>query len=195
MADMLATKEELASLLGSSVPDAQAILAIELATGVVQGIVGQRLVEVVDDTVTLMPERGVWLELPQRPVTEVSAVEINGQTVTGWALFQARRLWRELGWVLAVDGAPLWRPSTVEVTYTHGWPVGHQRLQLAKSVALTLAVQQVNNPAGATGYRIDDYSEQYGQIAAGGTASVPDGVQDSLRRAYGTPVGSVGLVR
>lgn len=193
MADMLATKEELASLLGATVEDGQATLAIALATAVVQGIVGQRLLQVTE-TVTLMAPYGEWLELPQRPVTAVSSVEINDQAVTGWALYEQRRLWRELGWVLAVDGAPLWRPATVEVSYTHGWPADHQRLQLAKSVCLTLAGQQYSNPTGVVGFRIDDYSEQYAQSVAGGM-QVPDSVQSLLKRAYGTVVGSIGLKR
>jgi len=191
MADMLATTSDLAALLGD-VDTAKATLLIEGATAVVQAAVGQRLVEATD-TVEIIGSCDVWLELPERPVTAVSSVEINGQAVTGWTLYRKRRLWREFGWVLNLDAAR-WKPSTVEVAYTHGYPAGHQKLQVARQAVLMLAAQEYSNPTGLIGVRIDDYSEQYSQAATGAASvALPDHVRGLLQRAYGTGRGSVAL--
>jgi hypothetical protein len=100
------------------------------------------------------------------------------------------RLWRSLGWRSAVgyDGSP----STATVTYTHGWPEGHQRLQLARSVALSLAAAAYTNPTGAVREQIDDYAVAY-EKASATLAGMPTLVAE-LRRQYGRPARSVRLL-
>src|SRR5690606_39380440 len=65
-------------------------------------------------------------------VTEVSSVSLDGQPIDDWQL-HGSRLWRPDGWA-----ASAYEPTTVEVTYTHGYPPGHQALQLARGATLEI---------------------------------------------------------
>lgn len=183
MADMLATAADLRTLLGedsTSLPDAEANLMLELATGAVQAAAGQDILQATE-TVTMMGTTESWLNLPQRPVTEVTSVSLDGESVTDFKRF-GDRLWREDGWASAA-----YEPSEVEVVYTHGFAVADQGIQLARSAALTIAAQMFSNPSGATGFSIDDYREQYSQSSTSDLAGlVPERLRSALRRKYGS---------
>lgn len=204
MADMLVTAAELASVLQQDVDTATATLAIELATGAVQAAAGQRIVQVVDDEAVLdldVLDCGPYLSLPEGPVTAVTSAQVGATVVTDYTVQLSRgRLWRSLGWRSAV--LPYWNaPSTVTVVYTHGYPAGHQKLQLARGVVFELAKTGYNAAAGSGAVvreQIDDYSVQYAEMAASIESALdPDGpLARALRRTYGrTGRGSVHLVR
>lgn len=193
MADMLVTLPELASFLQQDVDNATGTLAIELATGAVQAAAGQRIVQVTDDEIVIdrdTHDRGFWLELPEGPVTAVGAVLVGALPVTDFTVQLSRgRLWRAYGWLSATR--PYWpMPSTVTVTYTHGYATGDQRLELARGVVFELAKTGYNTASGSGAIvreQIDDYAVQYAQMAASiETALDPDGpVAKALRRQYG----------
>ncbi|WP_146169038.1 hypothetical protein [Actinoplanes italicus] len=199
---MLVTAEELASLMQQDVDTATATLAIEIATGVVQSAAGQRIIEVVDDEAVIdldVCDNSLYLPLPERPVTDVTSATVGATVVTDYqAQLQRGRLWRSMGWRSAT--LPYWNaPSTVTVVYTHGYPVGHQRLQLARSVVFDLAKTGYNTAAGSgaiVSEQIDDYSVRYAEMAATIEAALdPDGpLARALRRQYGRPPGSVKLI-
>jgi hypothetical protein len=182
MADKLATPADLRTLLGedsASLTDAEAELMLELATGAVQAAAGQDILEATE-TITLIGTVESWLSLPQRPVTAVSSVSLDGDTVTDYKRF-GDRLWREDGWASSA-----YEPSEVQVAYTHGLASTDQRIQLARSAVLAIAAQLFSNPNGATGFSIDDYREQYSQSASSDIAGlVPSRLQKALRRKYG----------
>jgi hypothetical protein len=196
VADQLITEAELEAYLQTTIDTPLATLAIELATGVVQAAAGQRLVQVVDDTVTLTVDaldRGVWLELPEGPVTSVGAVLVGATVVTDTTADLPRgRLYRTLGWRPG-NLYPRDAPSTVTVTYTHGYAPGDQRLQLARGWVLNLAAGAIEVPAGATREQIDDYTIQYA-AAAGKLEATPAGAA-LLRRYYGRGRKSALLVK
>ena len=193
---MLITPSEIASFVQKDVDTASATLAIEIATGLVQAAAEQRIVQVVDDTVTLDLDRHDYsrsLHLPERPVTAVGAVLVGATAVTDFTA-QLRRgtLYRACGWRSAT--LPTWStPSTVTVTYTHGYATGDQRLQLARAATLTLAMLAYENPTGATSEQIDDYAVRYEAAAARMEAS--PALKAALRRQYGRPAGSVQLIQ
>lgn len=195
MADQLATPADLASLLQEGVDTATATLLIEAATAVVQGVTGQRIVQVVDDVAVLDLDgcdAGLYLELPERPVTAVAAVVVGATTVTDYsAQLRRARLWRAAGWRSSLL-AYLDQPSQVTVTYTHGFPPGDQRLQLARSAALQLAAAVYDNPTGVTREQIDDYAVAYERATA--RMDAQPSLADLLRRVYGRATGSVRLV-
>lgn len=200
MADLLATPSDLASLLQQDVDTATATLLLETATGIVQATVGQRIVQVVGDVVVLDLEacdNGLWLDLPQRPVTAVLTVLVGATPVAGtdYAVQLSRgRLWRRTGWRLATTTSGSWlAPSTVTVTYTHGYAAGDQRLQAARQAVLSLAGSVYVNPSGVTREQIDDYQVAYEAMSARMDAS--PSLQTLLRRRYGRPAGSVALVK
>ncbi|HEX5995677.1 MAG TPA: hypothetical protein VFY84_11095 [Jiangellales bacterium] len=188
MADQLCTPEDLATLLGQPA-DARMTLLVEIGTAVVQAETGQRLVEVVDDPVTLLGTTDAWLDLPQRPVTAVTSVSVDGQaisegTTTGTYRRFGARLWRDCGW------ATCWtEPSTVEVVNTHGYAPTAQELQLARGAVLSIIRSWWDNTAGVRSERVDDYAVTYEQIAAQLEAS--PSLRAALRRQYGRRAGLV----
>lgn len=199
MTDQLATSADLALMPGvdPDLPPATATLLIECATAVVQAVCGgQRIVQVIDDQVTLDldgEDVGPYLVLPQRPVTAVSAVLVGSTSVSDWSAQLSRgRLWRASGWRSTLLGYPLSQPSGVTVTYTHGYASGDQRLQLARSAVLSLASGAAGGGAGVVREQIDDYSVQYEAMAARLEASVF--LVERLRAQYGRPARSARLV-
>ncbi|SFO59772.1 hypothetical protein [Amycolatopsis rubida] len=183
MTDMLATAADLRALLDeddTSLPDAKAELLLQLATGAVQTAAGQQLVFVADDTVQLLGDTDAWFTLPQRPVTAVASVTVDGGTATDYKRF-GDRLWRRCGWAVRAC-----EPSVVEVTYSHGYADGDGHLTLARSAVLALAAQMFTNPVGAVGMSIDDYRLQFTQTSQSDLAGlVPGNLRKALRRTYG----------
>lgn len=191
MADMLATPDELATLMrDTGLDEDTATLLLELATGEVQGVTRQRLVFVEDDEFTdLLGSTDAWLELPERPVVDLTSLTIDGgdELVAGtdFKRFGAR-LWRRCGW------ATCWtEPSTIAGTYSHGLDVGDQRLEPARAAVLGLSRTAYANTSGVLSEAIDDYRVQF----ANSVAELMQGSEylaKSLRRIYG---GRAGLVR
>jgi hypothetical protein len=188
---MLATPQDLATLPGmADVDTATAAALLRMATSVVQAITGQTILEVKGDTIDLLGTAEADLWLPQRPVSAVTAVLVNGAAVTYYKRFGAR-LHRHCGWI----GAGGWRarcePSTVTVTYDHGYPPGSRGLELARSVALMLAAGAATTSPGVTSESIDDYQVVYDKMSARMEASAYLG--RALRRQYGRPASTTRL--
>ena len=191
MADQLASPSDLASLLQQDLDAATATLVLEAATAVVQSLVGQRIVEVVGDTATLLGTTDGWLYLPQRPVSAVTSVTLDGDpvtegTTTGTYRRFGSRLWRDCGWATCHT-----EPSTVVVVYTHGYATGSQELQLARSAVLSLARGAYSNPTGVSREAIDDYSVAY-EVASAAVEASPF-LKAALRRQYGRRGGLVRI--
>lgn len=189
MADQIVPGTEITSLLGVSSAEGERLA--DEATSLVQEAVDQRLVEVIDDQLTIMGTTDSWLALPERPVSSVSLVEINGEAVTDYKLVGSR-LWRACGWSSPTTNTiKIYEPSAVDVTYTHGYPDGAQRLERAKTAVRGLAFELSDNPAGSSaGYSVDDYRED-GRPGDDGGVKVPESVAKSLRRYYGRRAGLV----
>lgn len=195
MADMLASPEDLASALKMDVDTATATLWAEVGTAVVQATAGQRIVRVVNDTVTidLDPcDRSAYLDLPERPVVSVASATVGATTVTDFTPQLSRgRIWRSLGWRSATL-LDYRAPSTATVVYTHGYLPTDQKIQLARGAVLSLVAVAYENPTGATSERIDDYAVAYAAAQAAMDAS--PALAALLRRQYGRPARSVKLV-
>lgn len=178
----LVTKAELETLTGQTVSDAVADLLLNTASGVVRGVVGQELSAVVDDVLSVMGPASVWLDLPQRPVTAVTAVEVDGEALTSGTDYKrfGNRLWRAGGWRTCPS-----EPTAVEVTYSHGWAAGDWRLETARSMVLTLAANKLKNPASVESEAIDDYRVRYAVTAA----DLPEHARDNLLAAYSGEAG------
>lgn len=190
-ADMLATKEDLASLMQDNAMDCStAELLVELATGEVQGATLQTLILVEDDELAMMGTTDAWLILPERPVVEIAELTIDGGSAlvegTDYKRFGSR-LWRRYGW------ASCWtEPSSIAGVYSHGWEVGHRKLQPARAGVLALAKQAYGNPTGLQSEAIDDYRAQW-TIAIAAAAEAAPHLMQSLRRRYGTRAGMVRI--
>jgi hypothetical protein len=174
-----ATAAELASLLQQDVDTSSAEQALDMATAEVQNLVGQ-LIE--QDTVVAH----LWvtdpceqlLTMPQRPVTAVTAVTIDGTAVTDYTVLP-HALWREDGWI---DGAQesAGQPIRVTVAHTYGFATIPDDI---KRACLHLAAQMYVNPEGSGGgERIDDYQAPRYSSAE---ASLPPIFERNLRAKYG----------
>lgn len=189
MVDQLASAADLAAALQVAVADlnsASATLLLEVATGLVQAATGgQRLVLVEDDEVTLTGTTDSYLDLPQIPVVEVSAVELDGVALSAGTDYRVvgNRLWRGVGWQSGDE------PSEAVVTYSHGYAAAAQELQLARSVVLSLARSGYVNPSGTTSEGVDDYRASWDVTAA--RMEISSSVRAALRRRYGRRAGLV----
>lgn len=184
MADQLVTLSELASFVQSDLDASTANLVVNAATAAVQAACGQRLVAVVADEVTILGTTESVLWLPERPVTLVTSVELDGDALTDYRLMGASRLWRSRGWQ-----AVLYEPSDVVVVYSHGYATGHQDLEFARSVVLSVARGCYVNPGGVSSEKIDDYAVAYERAVA--QLEESPNVKKALTKKYGRPAGAV----
>lgn len=194
MADRLCTTADLANLLGVPEDADRMGLLIEMGTAVVQAACGQRIVQVVDDTVVLdidLAYADRYLYLPERPVTAVGTVQVGTLTVTDHTVQLRRgRIWRSYGWRSST--LPDYRqPSAVTVTYTHGYADDDQGIQLGRTAVLGLVRGVYSNPTGATQVAIDDYRAAYDAMVAALEAS--PSLKAALQRQYGRPSRSARL--
>jgi hypothetical protein len=188
VADTLASLQDLADALQVALGDVgegTGTLLLECATALVQEAAGgQRIIEVVDDTVTLVGTTDSWLDLPQIPVTAVESVTLDGtalvEGITDTAQYKLRgnRLWRSEGWQVYCD-----QPSDVEVVYTHGYAAGAQGLQLARNAVVSLAKAQYANPSGVASEAIDDYNVSYQAMST--SMELTPFLKAALRKKYG----------
>lgn len=188
MADQFATAVDLQTLLGlSSIDTDRANLILAGVTAAIQEAAGgQRIIQVVDDTATLMGVANWWLDLPQIPVTAVESVTLDGTALTVGAAGDAsstyrlhgNRLFRGDTWQVYVN-----EPSSVVVVYTHGYAAGSQDLELAKATCLGLSRGIYDNPTGVARESIDDYSVSY-ELASSQIEASPF-LKAAIRRKYG----------
>jgi hypothetical protein len=187
---MLATADDLGKLIDDSGLDAdRATLLLELSTGEVQAVTGQRLVLVEDDPFEMFSFAGPWLELPQRPVSDISSLTLNG----GGEITDYKRpagsavLWRRCGWASCPD-----EPSIVGGIYSHGYADDDQRLQFARSASLSVAKLAATNAGGVESESIDDYRVQYAAAVVWAMEQSPY-LRKALERTYGPKAGLVRL--
>lgn len=124
---------------------------------------------------------GPWLELPQRPVTGVTSVAVNGQTITDYSQI-GDRLYRVYGWAWpSVDTIPplaiYGLKSTVHVVYDAGFaevpgPVF--------TTCLRMVMRAMDNPTGLDQANIDDSQTRYNNGRGG--VFLADEDKRSLRR-------------
>lgn len=160
-------------------------LMLNAASWIIREAAGN-VISQVTSTITVMAPVGRWLPLPG-PVTAVSAVSVDGETVTDWKLLNGM-LWRASGW------QPWCEPVPVTVTVTHGYAeVPADIVNLCADLA-KLGIQaagQKATPANvvAVSYTIDDYTErlQYSEDAR--TAmELPDVTKAWLAQRFGSGV-------
>lgn len=139
--------------------------------------------------VTFASPDGPWLELPQRPVTAVSSVQVNGQDVAEWKQV-GDRLYRPYGWAWpSVDVIPPLAPfgvlSTVTVTYDAGYATVPPVIAM---VCINAAMRAFDNPTGVLRESIDDYTRDYSRGFSGdaptGTGVFLDATDQRRLRRY-----------
>lgn len=156
MPDPLATVEELAAYLGREIDeeDPSAILALNIASDLIRNFCGHSITQVEDDEIILDGTGTQLLLLPATPVTEVASVEVDGEE-----LEEDDYAWSRRGWIVRTDGY-YWPtdPSSIAVTYTHGYETVPDSV---KGVALALAGRVVDGSSGIKQESIGSYSVTY----------------------------------
>lgn len=144
--------------------------ALDIASAIVRSRTGQRF-EAGTYTVRLTATDEQWLTLPQRDVSAVSAVTLDGTAVTDYTLV-GNRLFRYSGW--RTDG---YGPPLVDVTFTTTGQVPDDVL----GAVLAVAADIYENPRGLASETIGDYTWRGSESERG---SVADARLAEVARAY-----------
>ncbi|MFJ4987899.1 hypothetical protein ACIP9H_29360 [Streptomyces sp. NPDC088732] len=179
---------------GLTVDDTETAIAgvyLDVASQAVREAAGSPISETTS-TVTLEGEAGQWLSLPGLPISEVTAVAVDGEAVTDWRLI-SQRLWRAAGWT-GGNG-----PSEVTVTQTHGLPVVPADLVdlVCRMTAGALADYRSEDLTAQgtrviTSERIGDYAVTYSSDGRISEMDLPQYWRERLAARFG---GGTDLVR
>ena len=156
-------------------PTDRATLLVNSASAAIRGHCGWNITE---ETVTgdVIDGSGGWdLWLPTKHLTAVASIVENGVTLTD----PDNYVWRRNGQLIR-SGRWSSKAKAVTATYTHGYPTGHVKLELARSVCLTIAARLVNNPGGLRSYTVGGVSETYAGDADGMTVVPTEAEEKSL---------------
>lgn len=182
-----ATASDLAARLNVTFTAGETTQATQLLDGAsayIRALVGGYVAAVEDDVATLLAPPGYWLTLPNGPVTEVTSVVLDGETVTDYQRV-GRRLYLADGWrnEFADDGSTSEDDDLdfVVVTYSHGYSEADD-LALAKDACLVMAASSVTNVGSAKSERIDDYAIEFHDLS---TSALGPNLERMLVKKYG----------
>lgn len=164
--------------------EARALLRLDGATAAIQRYCRQTIEYVASDVVKLT---GTWsrgLVLPELPVTAVSSVVVDGDTLTSGTDYEwdnQRTLWRKptewrwSDWSWRYPAPSDWDshwggPSTaITVTYSHGFSTLPGEVV---SICIQAAARGWSAPGGESRLTIGSWSVAYGPEAAGGVVAL-----------------------
>lgn len=191
----LVTVADFATRLGRTLTPEQELQAQALlddASSVVRAYVRQDITQATTtDTFTMrradpvLYRCGGMVTLPQRPVTDITAVTINGVVTQDWWQDGTDLLLRSWAWA---DPPAAHRPPQVTVTYTHGWdPVPGDIAAIVMQAANRVMV----NPSGIRSETVGGESVTYLIPATGENLGVllsrtEQKVLDRYRRTAGS---------
>ncbi|HEY9417058.1 MAG TPA: hypothetical protein VIQ30_20055 [Pseudonocardia sp.] len=156
-------------------PTDRATLLVNSASAAIRGHCGWNITE---ETVTgdVIDGTGKWdLWLPTKNLTAVASLVENGVTLvsgTNYDWYRNGQLTRAGRWTS--------KAKAITVTYTHGYPAGHVKLELARSVCLTAAARMLNNPAGLRSETVGAVSWTAAGSGADATVILTAGDEESL---------------
>jgi hypothetical protein len=195
----LAVQADVEAIIGRSLNATQTTACarlLDMASGVVRRYTRQNITQVVNDVVTLPGNWGNTLELPERPVTAVASVSMNGATManTMWKLVD-NSLFLGTGAFMPDYGSTIWGGSAlwgpagsnqgpqaigntwqgptaqVTVTYTHGYADVPQDIV---NIVAGMVALQINAETGIQSEMIGDYKVVYARNGNGGMALSDD---------------------
>lgn len=149
---MLATATELAGYLQQDLDTYSAEQALTLGTAEFCRVAETQFAATAS-TWSSIGDGCTVLELPYNDVTAVSAVRVNGSTVTGWTL-RVGTLYRAAGFGARCS----WPPDQVDVDLTYGRTAVPDDVKLA---VLEIAAGMYDHPEGWISESIDDYAVRY----------------------------------
>ena len=136
-------------------------------------------------TINLTGSPEKWLPIPLAPVRGVSAVSIDGETVTDYRLRDGR-MWRLAGW------GNWYEPSDVQVTVDHGVDVVPADIVdlvcTLVAAGVVAATEGAYDPRrGISSERVDDYQVSFtrGPDEVVGVMVLPERTRAWLRQRFG----------
>lgn len=162
---VFASANDIASRLGvtfTTTEQAQADAFCGDATELIRDYCRQDITAATGITMDREAPDGPWFDLPQRPVTGVTSVAVNGQTVTDFSQI-GDRLYRVYGWRWpSVDTIPplaiYGLKSTVHVVYDAGYP---EVPGVIHATCVRMVLRAMDNPTGLDQAGIDDYTPRF----------------------------------
>lgn len=171
-----ATPADLASWIQSDVDTATATLLLASSSAAIRAYCGWNITEevVTGDVIDGSGDWDIWL--PTRNLTAVASVSNDGVALTVGTQYE----WFRTGRLTRL--AALWtrKAKGVLATYTHGYPTGHPKLDLAKAVCLTASARQMTNPAGLRSETVGGASWTMAGEGPEATSALTEGEQYSL---------------
>lgn len=157
---LYATASELASYLQKDLDTASATLVLTVASGQFAREAETAFAATTVTWSTAWANGCTELRPPFRPITAVSAVRVNGVTVTGWVL-RGDMLYRIAGFGYRYA----YPPDQVDVDLTYGYTTVPDDV---KGAVLETAAQAYDVPVSAVASEsIDDYAVRYATAAGG----------------------------
>lgn len=164
-----ASADELAARLGlffSEAENARANILLDMASALIRSETDQTIYAVTDETLTRSGTPESSIRLPQRPVTSVASVSIDGAPLASTAWFlsgdEVARSRATLGagfFGVGLSGSGFGGPQhTVTVVYSHGFPVTPG---IVKSVCLEMVVRVWVNPGAVARESVGNTSAVY----------------------------------
>lgn len=151
---------------------------LEMKSRVVRAYTGQFLEEVTE-TVTLTPDAWGQVRLPQRPVTAVTSVTVDGETVDADGY-----TWTPSGTLARVYG--YWSRPVV-VNYTHGYnPIPDDIAMVVAEMAVAGASSS-SAPSGVKSESIGSYSVSYSDTQSSSVSAAHASILDRYK-ANGRPI-------
>lgn len=129
--------------------DAAAEQALQAASAAIRSYTRQHISLVADDEVALRGTWGTTLDLPERPIVDVSSVS------SGQAALIPTASWQVVGGHLVNSGGWLGPHTALAVTYTHGFAVIPDDIV---AVCVSLAARTFDNPRNLAGEGYEGYS-------------------------------------
>lgn len=153
--DLLSSPDRVEAILKRSGLDPDVVDALlARASAAFRGATRQHISRVVDDTVTLDADGSWALLLPERPVTSVASVVVDGVTLTEGTDYE----WSAAGVLKRLGSWPA-KYRSVVVTYTHGYDPVPEDVQEAVAERAALAFTRrpgvLNLQLGATSVGFD----------------------------------------
>lgn len=162
---------------------------LAVASAIVRGACGSPILETTSTVDLWATDSDAYLNLPGQPVSNVTAVIHDGDTLASsdYKLVHGR-LWRQGGW--AGDCEPL----PVTVTMVHGFatvPDDVRQLVCDLAIAGLNAASSGARTPGLIAERIDDYSVQWatGAGAVATAMELPTATRLAFRRRFAAGVG------
>jgi hypothetical protein len=148
MADPFATATELCEFTGMPIPDDLSRLQsqLQMASAIMRAHCHQTLSPVVGDVVTVYPTVSTFLSLPERPVTAVSQVLVDGVATTDYYIVP--RGIRSGS--VATPGSAWTRGATV--TYSHGYAETTDTYALLRQMCIEMVDRAVRSPEAPSSF-------------------------------------------